>query len=100
MERFPPSGGLIATTVTFSKLQYAQLRALRLYPPKPFRLPPSNTPDYLAYELGMKLVRSSRRARVASRQSPRPSHPDRQPLAWAWSRVATCRLIGVPGVWL
>jgi len=57
MERFPPGGGLIATTVTFTKLQYAQLRALRLYPPKPFRLPPVSDPSYPAYDLGMKLVR-------------------------------------------
>ena len=57
MERFPPSGGLIPTTVTFTKMQYAQLRALRLYAPKPFRLPPTTDPEYISHELGMKLVR-------------------------------------------
>jgi hypothetical protein len=56
MERFPVATGVVGTTVTFTRLQYAQLRALRLFPPKPFRLPPTTDPAYPAYDLGMKLV--------------------------------------------
>ena len=61
MSHFPPGAGLVPTTVTFNRLQYAQLRALRLFAPKPFRLPPTTDSTYIAHDLGMKLVRPRQR---------------------------------------
>ncbi|RIA99050.1 SGT1 protein [Glomus cerebriforme] len=55
MENFPPSTSL-TVTVKFTKTLYAQMVSQRFYPPKPFKLPASNSKKFKAAELGMKLA--------------------------------------------
>ncbi|KAL7746517.1 hypothetical protein RI367_008167 [Sorochytrium milnesiophthora] len=55
MTEFPPSSNVMST-VQFSRMLYAQMLGQQLFPPRPFRLPPSDSPDFAAAELGMKLT--------------------------------------------
>uniref|UniRef100_U9TR31 SGT1-domain-containing protein n=1 Tax=Rhizophagus irregularis (strain DAOM 181602 / DAOM 197198 / MUCL 43194) TaxID=747089 RepID=U9TR31_RHIID len=55
MENFTPSTS-ITVTVKFTKTLYAQAISQQFHPPKPFKLPASNSKKFKAAELGMKLV--------------------------------------------
>ncbi|KAI9356516.1 SGT1 protein-domain-containing protein, partial [Zopfochytrium polystomum] len=55
MSRFPPSTS-VTTTVKMTRTLYAQLASQTFHAPKPFRLPASNSDDFKAAELGMKLA--------------------------------------------
>ncbi|KAL1921671.1 uncharacterized protein VTP21DRAFT_10313 [Calcarisporiella thermophila] len=55
MEKFPPDAS-ITTLVPFTRIHYAKLMGQKFYPPKPFHLPPTTSPEYKAAELGMKLA--------------------------------------------
>ncbi|KAK7206681.1 SGT1 protein-domain-containing protein [Myxozyma melibiosi] len=55
MKNFPPSDS-VTVTVQFTRLLYAQMKAQRIVPPAPFKLPEPSNPTYDAAELGMKLA--------------------------------------------
>ena len=42
--------------VRMTRTLYAQLVNQRFFAPKPFHMPPQSSPDYKAYDVGMKLV--------------------------------------------
>ncbi|KAJ3186932.1 hypothetical protein HDU85_006969 [Gaertneriomyces sp. JEL0708] len=55
MAKFPPADSVVITA-RMNRVQYAQLMSQRFHPPKPFRLPPRNSPEFKSHELGMKLA--------------------------------------------
>jgi len=55
MSKFPPDE-LVDIIVLFTRTLYAQLRGQKFAAPHKFRMPPTSSPNYKAYELGMKLV--------------------------------------------
>ncbi|KAI8821665.1 SGT1 protein-domain-containing protein [Fimicolochytrium jonesii] len=55
MEQFPPASST-TSLIRMNRHQYAQLVSQKFHPPKPFRLPPPNSPDFKSHELGMKIA--------------------------------------------
>ena len=57
MSKFrPDTAESVTFTATFTRNLYAKLTQQQFYPPKCFGLPSTNSPDFKAAELGMKLV--------------------------------------------
>ncbi|KAJ3287042.1 hypothetical protein HK104_008781 [Borealophlyctis nickersoniae] len=55
MQKFHPSTQ-IPVTVRMTRTLYAQLVSQKFYAPSPFRMPPLSSPNYKAYDIGMKLA--------------------------------------------
>lgn len=57
MDTFKPvPENMIKMTATMTRMMYAQLEAARFPLMKPFTMPNKNSPEYKAYDLGMKIV--------------------------------------------
>ena len=56
MNTFAPEN-TVETVIPFTRTLYAQLVSQNFYPPKSFKPPPMTSPNYKAFDLGMKLVR-------------------------------------------
>ncbi|KAJ3054834.1 hypothetical protein HK097_000699 [Rhizophlyctis rosea] len=55
MEKFHPSSN-VPMSVRMTRTLYAQLVNQKFFAPKPFHMPPQSSPEYRAYDVGMKLA--------------------------------------------